>query len=84
MVGGINGVIDCCAVGIPMVGMEDIVNAHNDGIAVEGATQTIARARESIVETAGNDTAVRVGNGRVVEIATEDDIAAAEGIQIVG
>ena len=84
MVGGINGVIDCCAVGLPMVGMEDIVNAHDDGIAIEGAAESVARAREGIVETAGDDTAVRVGNGRVVEIATEDDIAAAEGIQIVG
>ena len=84
MVGGINGVIDCCAVGFPMVGMVDIVNSHNDGIAIEGAAESVARARESIVETAGNDTAVRVRNGRVVEIATEDDIAAAEGIQIVG
>ena len=84
MVGGINGVIDCCAVRLPVVGMEDIVNAYDDGIAIEGAAEPVARAREGIVETAGDDAAVRVGNRRVVEIATEDDIAATEGIQIVG
>ena len=84
MGGGVDGGVHCCTVGIPMVGMEDIVNAHDNGIAIEGAAESVARAREGIVETAGNDTAVRVGNGRVVEIATEDDIAAAEGIQIVG
>ena len=65
-----------------MVGMEDIVNAHNDGIAVERATQTVARARESIVETTGNNAAVRIGDRRIVEIATEEDFTALEGIEM--
>ena len=84
MVGLRAGLVDFGNIRSPVVGAKDIVNAHDDGIAIEGAAESVARAREGIVETAGNDTAVRVGNGRVVEISTEDDIAAAEGIQIVG
>ena len=65
-----------------MVGMENIVNAHYDGIAVEGAAETVARACESIVQTAGNNASVRIGDRRIVEIATEDDITALERVEI--
>ena len=82
MVGGVDGGIYCGAVGLPMVGMENIVNAHYDGIAIEGTAETVARACESIVQTAGNDAAVRIGDRRIVEIATEDDITALERVEI--
>lgn len=72
MVTPVDIIVDEGTHGEEMVGAELVVNAHGDGIFVEGASPTVADHAEGIAETTTLDAEGGIGDGGIVEITADD------------
>ena len=73
VVGNLNLIVYAASEGPPMVGAKHVVDAHIDGVAVERAADAVGRGAISVGEVA-TDAVVGIGDGRVVEVATDNDV----------
>lgn len=73
MVGVFKGVVDGGVMTSPYVATEkDVVDAHGEASGVESDSESVAALNEGARECMGKE-AMGVGDGRFVEVATEDD-----------
>ena len=72
MVGYTDFCINMAPIGLPIAGTKNIVDALVDASPAVGEPQSVAGGSVTVVED-GGDKMVGIGDGRTVEIATEQD-----------
>ena len=77
VVGTVGAIKNVRRMGFPIVSaIEDVVDAHNHGVAIKGAPYPISSLNEGIVKVSCRDNRlISVRHGGVVEIATDDEVA---------
>src|SRR3712207_7782225 len=72
MVADLYFVVNVTVVRLPVFGTHDVINAHEEAVAVVTDTGSVAGRYEAVGKVLGR-LVVGVGDGAVVEIATNDD-----------
>lgn len=80
MVGEGDGLEHFAAVGFPVGGTEDVVDAHVDAVAIEGTAYAVGGSAVGVGEAVADDV-VGIGDRGVVEVAHKDDAFAGMGVE---